>query len=344
MSKGYVDADGHIMEGQDLGDFLSREWGTGVELGSVLPSLDRFHTPNQAQRYRRPGAFDRSVGPERWLEFLEKTGIEYTVLYPTNALAFGNITYPEWALAYARGYNNWLYERYLKVSPRFKAVALVPMQDIPSAISELRRAVHELGMVGAMIPSNGLPRHVSAKEFWPLYEEAEKLDCALAVHGGNYSNLGFNTFTVFPATRALGMPFPLAIAMTGFIVDGVLDTFPRLRIGFLEGGTAWVPLVIDRLEREMEYGGLHLKQTPEAYFCSGRIFVGCEGNEKALAYAVQRVGPEPFVFASDFPHEITMDNCMEEIDEILVREDLREEHKSAILGENARRFYKIGAA
>jgi predicted TIM-barrel fold metal-dependent hydrolase len=60
-----------------------------------------------------------------------------------------------------------------------------------------------------------------------------------------------------------------------------------------------------------------------------------------LAYAIERVGPEPFMFASDFPHEISLDNCLEEIDEIVVRKDLKEEHKAAILGENARRFYKI---
>ena len=42
---------------------------------------------------------------------------------------------------------------------------------------------------------------------------------------------------------------------------------------------------------------------------AGRIFVGCEGNEKALAYAIERVGPQPFMFASDFPHEISLGNC-----------------------------------
>jgi uncharacterized protein len=153
--------------------------------------------------------------------------------------------------------------------------------------------------------------------------------------------LGFNSFGVFPATRALGMPFPLAIAATGMIVEGMLDQFPKLRVGFLEGGTAWIPIVIDRLQREMEYGGLRLKHKPEEYFTSGQIFVGCEGNEKALAYAIERVGPEPFMFASDFPHEISLGNCMEEINEILERNDLKPEHKTAILGDNARRFYAI---
>jgi predicted TIM-barrel fold metal-dependent hydrolase len=163
----------------------------------------------------------------------------------------------------------------------------------------------------------------------------------LAVHGGCYGDLGFNTYTVFPATRALGMPVPLAIAATGMIVDGVLDEFPTLRVGFLEGGTSWIPMVVDRLARELEYGGLRIKRNPVEYFTSGKLFCSCEGNEKSLAYAIERIGPEPFMFASDFPHEISLENCLEEIDEIVVRKDLKEEHKAAILGENARRFYKI---
>lgn len=341
MAKGYVDSDGHVMENErELNEFIEPPFNQRyLTYRQLLPSLDGFHTPNGLPR--EPGTFDPTVGPEKWLEFLDKTETDYSVLYPTQGLSYGHVTFPNWALGYARAYNNWLYEKYIKFSPRLKGVALIPMQDVPAAVTELRRAVKELKMVGAMIPSNGLNRHVSAKEYWPIYEEAERLDCVVAVHGGSYINLGFNTYTVFPATRVLGMPFPLAIAMNGMMVDGVLDVFPKLRVGFLEGGTAWIPLVIDRLERELEYGGLSLKKRPEEYFQSGRIFVGCEGNEKALAYAIERVGPEPFMFASDFPHEIPMHDCKREIEEILERKDLKDEHKGMILGENARRFYKL---
>lgn len=347
MSKGYVDADGHVMEQgketeEEFNNFIVEPFkATGYKgFRQLMPSLDRFHTP---RINKKPGTFDNAVGPQQWLQFLEKTGLEYAALYPTAGLAFGQIVIPEWAVAYAKTYNNWLYEKYVRLSSRFKGVALIPMQDVSAAVVELRRAVKELGMVGAMIPSNGLVKHISAKDYWPIYEEAEKLDCTLAIHGGCYGDLGFNSFTVFSGTAALGMPFPLAIAMTGLIIDGVLDAFPRLRIGFLEGGTSWIPLVIDRLEREVEYGELlrRVKKKPEDYFRSGRIFVGCEGNEKSLAYAIERVGHEPFMFASDFPHEITMDDCMGEINEILERQDIKDEHKTAILGGNARRFYRI---
>lgn len=220
-------------------------------------------------------------------------------------------------------------------------MALIPMQDVPSAVLELRRAVKELGMVGAYFPSNGLKRHLSSKEFWPVYEEAQKLDCALGIHGGSYNDLGFNTFTLFPGTRALGMPFPLAIAMTGMIQDGVWDAFPKLKVGFMEGGTSWVPLVIDRLKREREYGELRCEKPIIDYFSSGRFYVGCEGNESVLSFVIDLIGPQACMFASDFPHEITMDSAMDEINEIEERKDINDKHKEMILGENARKFYKI---
>ncbi len=336
----YVDADGHIMEKTaDLISYLEEPWRSNETVAErrLLPSLDEFHTP----RFRKKGTFDFNVGPEQWLQYLDKTGLESTVLYTTAALAYGHVVIPEWAVAYARAWNHYVHETYLRKSARFKAMALIPMQDPPSAVAELRRAVNELGMVGAYIPSNGLKKHLSAKEFWPIYEEAQKLDCAVGIHGGSYSDLGFNTFTKFPGTRALGMPVPLAIAMTGMIQDGVWDAFPKLRVGFMEGGTGWIPMIIDRLEREHEYGELRCQRPVLDYFTSGNFYVGCEGNERALSNVVNLIGPQPCMFASDFPHEIPMEEARHEIDEIEQRQDISSEHKKLILGENAKRFYKI---
>jgi predicted TIM-barrel fold metal-dependent hydrolase len=151
----------------ELNEFIEAPFNSRyITYRQLLPTLDGFHTPNGLPR--RPGTFDPSVGPERWLEFLERTGTDYTVLYPTQGLAYGHVVYPNWALGYARTYNNWLHNRYLKFSPRLKGVALIPMQDVSCAVAELRRAVKELGMVGAMVPSNGLNKHISAKEYWPI--------------------------------------------------------------------------------------------------------------------------------------------------------------------------------
>ena len=336
----YADADGHVIESiGDIDEFLPGKFVSGR--GLPIPDLDRWHISRGVAEEKASPRRGRPVHANEWLQFLDKTGLQWTVLYPTFALAVGRIHYVDWAVDYCSAYNSWLYEKFTKDNPQLHGAGLIPLQDVPSAVQELRRIATELHMPAAMLPSNGLPLHLSHKSYWPVYEEAEKLDIALSVHGGNYENLGFNTFATNPVARSLGMPVPQMVALTGMMVDGVFDAFPKLRIAFLEAGAGWVTLVIDRLRREQEYGGVELKKDPQDYFKEGRLFVGCEGNEEALAYAIQRIGYESVLFASDFPHEISMENCMEEIDEILEREDIPEQYKAEILGGNARRFYKL---
>ena len=77
MSNGYVDADGHVMEkAEKLIQYLEEPWRSlePVIPRRLLPSGDEFHTP----RMRRKGIFIEAVGPEDWLEYLEKTGLEFT--------------------------------------------------------------------------------------------------------------------------------------------------------------------------------------------------------------------------------------------------------------------------
>jgi len=61
-----------------------------------------------------------------------------------------------------------------------------------------------------------------------------------------------------------------------------------------------------------------------------------------LGFAIQEAGNEPFLFATDFPHEsFDAKHCRHEIDELLAREDLKQTDKEAILATNAKKFYGI---
>jgi hypothetical protein len=163
---------------------------------------------------------------------------EYAFLYPTVGLAVGNIVHPDWACVVARAYNNWIHDRYMKRSPRLKGMALIPMQDVSEAVNELRRAVNELGIPGAMLPSR-LAFQSWPSHYWPIYADAEKLGCALAVHGGCHHGMGLDTFETFVPIHGLSHPLSLIIALSGMLYHGVFDEFPRLRVGFLEGGAGW---------------------------------------------------------------------------------------------------------
>src|SRR6476661_5314475 len=51
--------------------------------------------------------------------------------FPTAGLAYGLIQDREWAISLGRAYNDWLSTRYVRRDPRFRGLALVPVQDVP---------------------------------------------------------------------------------------------------------------------------------------------------------------------------------------------------------------------
>ena len=250
-----IDADGHIND-HACGDEIARYMPKGNQMARLFPELDHLHFRYLKQNRRDTG----NPTPDDWLQFLDKTGISWTVLYPTAGLAVGRIVAEEWAIVACKAYNTWLYERYLNHNPQLKGVGLIPLQNVDAAIAELRRAVKELGMVGGLLPSNGeaIQGHLGNKIYWPLYEEAEKLGCALAVHVGCLHHMGFDSFNTYYPAHALGHPFSLMIQAVAMLAHGVFDRFPSLRVAFLEGGATWVPFVMDRLDRSYHDGHVQL--------------------------------------------------------------------------------------
>jgi len=347
-----LDADGHLIERDaDLYEYLEPPYaGNEGMLGfPFFPTLDGYHRGAILSRLEIHKEYN--ITAKVWLDFLDEVGIESTVLYPTAGLGFGMIQDPTWAVPLARAYNNWFTDRFHKVSPRLQAVALVPIQDVPEAVKELRRAVTELGMVGAVLTANngelGVRKPLGHSDFWPLYEEAQRLDVPIALHGAPSVSLGINFFTQFAQTHALEHPIAQIIQLTSMVMEGVFEKFPRLRVAYLEAGAGWVPYVMDRLDRSYEiWAGAKyrefsewLKKKPSEYIKSGRIYFSCEGGEASLGYAIERIGYKTLVYASDFPHETNVKRAKHEIEELLERPDLSDAAKEGIFHDNIARFY-----
>ena len=355
-----IDGDGHLFEDADA---ISSHLPSPYEedgpypMPKLVPASDHLHV--QLGKLL-PGAFGggKPVGPKEWIEFLNKVGIEATVLYPTYALGYGQLVDLDWAVAVCRAYNDWLADTYVRRDARFKGMALIPLQDPPEAVKELRRAVTDLGLSGAFMPSNGLPLPLGAKPYWPIYAEAERLGCGLAIHGATHSRFGLDHLNVYAPIHSLGHPFGQLISFASIIFNGIFDKFPGVRVAFLEGGVAWLLLALERFDRSHE---THIPYDPrkellqlrqgqsvedyiKEHIRAGRIFVGCEGEESDMPYLVKRVGVDPFFFSSDYPHEVNAQMCKHEIEEVLESSELTEDQKAAILHTNAERFYRFETA
>ncbi|MGH7872358.1 MAG: amidohydrolase family protein [Candidatus Binatia bacterium] len=291
---------------------------------------------------------------------LDDVGIESTVLYPTSGVGSSNIVNPDWAIDAARAYNDWLHEIYLQQSPRFRGLALLPQPVLNSmaAAEELDRAVRKLGMCGAVLPSNSLHAPpLGSLVYSPVYEVANELGCCIAIHGGVHGGMGMDGLDPYAAVHAIGHPLGQMISLASIVFNRVLERFPMVKFRFLEGGVAWFLFCLERFDSSYQshvmcdLRGTYLKLQPAEkvsdyivrHVKARRIFVGCEGGEPLLATAVKMAGAEPFMYSSDFPHEVNSETCRHELNELIENDQLSDADKEAILYQNAIEFYGLGA-
>ena len=199
------------------------------------------------------------------LEHMDREGIDHQVIYGSIALAFNSLLDPGLAVALCRAYNDYIHADSAQYADRLHPMAVLPLQDPVEAVAEMRRCVEDLGMIGVSVPPNlpaphpaapdrfpeiRVPKQLSHPDFAPLFREAERLDVAIGVHGAPGVQLAagtgdcLDTFTLVHvfANRAMQQ-----MAIAKLIFDGVMESFPRLRFGFLEAGAGWLPDLMHNL-------------------------------------------------------------------------------------------------
>ena len=251
---------------------------------------------------------------EAWLD---EAGIDMQVLVPSPG-PFAYAIEPELGLALARSYNDSI-ARLLERHPgRFIGLAVFPMQDVTAAIEELDRAVGELGIHAPLIISNVNGRNLSDYEFWPFYKRVEELGVPLIIHANRFEThgpAGLERLEHMHLDNALGFLFEGTLAITSLIMYGVLDMFPRLKIGVLETGAGYLSYLMDRLQEVYEgeiFGGITpaydkevrdlIRKPPEEYMDQFWVCFNVGTERRNVAPQVARFGADRFMVNSDYPH------------------------------------------
>jgi predicted TIM-barrel fold metal-dependent hydrolase len=338
MNDPVIDADGHVTEStEQVAKYLDEPYRR-------RPLGFPFYPADGWDRRLLGTLGDLGGDADTWLRAMDKGGIETTILYPTLGLFMSFLKDRAWAVALCRAYNTFMYEEFVKVSPRLKAVALLPVQDPDACAPELRRAVKELGLAGAMLAADGSHLLGDAR-FLPVYEEAVRLGVMLGIHasGSHLGGAGVDMFPRFIQAHTCSHPFGQMRQITSIIFEGIPERFPKLRIAFLEAGCGWAPYWMERMDDEFDKRGRAeapaLTKKPSEYVRGGNIYFSCEADEWLMPQALKLCGENQIVYASDFPH---WDNSYPaSIDEIRTRGDITEAQKRKILADNCRRLYGL---
>jgi predicted TIM-barrel fold metal-dependent hydrolase len=203
---------------------------------------------------------------------------------------------------------------------RLLPVGYLPLGDIDRAVRAAGQAI-ELGVAALMIPSHPLRAHSQSHiGFDPIWARAQDAGIPIVFHVGGEQPMppvyklnglppvpdfhgGDSNFT---SVSYLAIPYAPMQTLGTMIYDGVLDRFPRLRIGVIELGASWVPGWMRALDsgaeafRKNEDRLQRLSLLPSE-FVRRQVRITPYPHEPA-GWIVQNTGPEVMMFSSDYPH------------------------------------------
>ena len=201
----------------------------------------------------------------------------------------------------SRFFNDHIADTVAKDPTRFIGIGTVPLQDIDLAIKEMERCVSELKMPGLEIGSNINGLNLSDSIFFPFYEAAEKLGCALFVHP--WEMMGEHQMQKYWLPWLVGMPGETSRAICSMIFGGVFEKFPTLRVAFAHGGGSF-PLTIGRIEHGFnvrpDLVAIDNPVNPRAYI--GKFWIdSLVHDDKAMRYIMDVMGEDKICLGSDYP-------------------------------------------
>ena len=267
---------------QDLGDIrVSKEFAQHVQ--ERLPDFTELRLPD-----------------------MDANGVDVQVLSLTVPGIQADLS-PAEAIDAAQFANDYLANAISQHPDRFAGFAALPMQDPGAAVSELHRAVGELGFVGALVNDHTQGHYLDEPQFDVFWSALEELDVPLYIHPGAPRLDHWNVLDGFPELIGPTWSWGAEAASHALrlLYGGVFDRHPQAKLILGHMGE-FLPFQISRLDsRWLTLAtGRTLNRMPSEYFGSN-ILITISGvpSPAALAGAVLAIGADAIMFAIDYPWE-----------------------------------------
>jgi predicted TIM-barrel fold metal-dependent hydrolase len=251
---------------------------------------------------------------------MDAEGLDKAVLFPSRGLFVLGLDLPsvmgqdglepEYAAAIARAYNDWLHDFCKQYPDRFVGAGMVAPHDVTSAVAETRRCTEQLGMKAIFLTPGCVGRRPWHDAYYdPLWAECERLGIAATFHGGGQTYLrpdfSLEVLDKLMMWHTFNQPLGMMTVAVSLTAGGVLERFPKLRVGLLEGNCGWAPWLLQRLDEHWEWVGKYeapeLRMKPSEYF-RRNCYLSVEADEETVKYYVDAFGDDNIVFSTDYPH------------------------------------------
>lgn len=348
-----IDADVHNwLDASDLMPYLSDYWRHWVKMHGMGVAKAGYASPIGVLRSDAvpPGGGAAGSDPKYMAEHhLDKYGIDYAVLTGSGILGLSLQPDTDWGNAIAGAYNEALSAKWLDADDRFRGSILINHSDPQWSAKEIDRVAKDKRFVQVLMGS-GSNRLFGQRFFHPIYEAAERNGLPVAIHPGSEGagNAGAPTPAGYPSRYFEWhniLPINYMATVNSLVCEGVFEKFPNLKFVAIEGGIAWLPHLMWRMDKN--YKALRdtvpwLKKLPSEYIrehirLTTQPIEEPENPQHILQIFEMMDAKSTVMFSSDYPHW-DFDNPK------MALPPLKGELKEHILWKNAAMLYKLGEA
>lgn len=187
---------------------------------------------------------------------------------------------------------------------RIAGLGMLPLRDPEAAVAELDRIATDLDLAGVALPTAVRGRKLSHPDLEPVFDRLDELGLSAFMHPRPNSICDeLNEGEWAPTPMAI-FPSETTIQLTRLLLDGFFDRHDfDLVIAHL-GGT--LPYLAGRVERGCEVftGDEAPPPRPIASYLEEFYYDVISFHPAAIRAAFETVGPEQFVFGTDYPFGI----------------------------------------
>jgi predicted TIM-barrel fold metal-dependent hydrolase len=218
----------------------------------------------------------------------------------------------EFALAAARAAHDWNFDTWLSWDERLYGVVSPPLGTPEEAAAEVRRVGKHPKIVETCLGGTPLGRPYGDPVYHPVLEASAELGLPIGLHPGAVS--AERQPGGRPTSNIGSVPLMAQEAMhhiTSFIVHGVFEKYPTLKVIVKEFGVSWLPYLMWRLDDRYDLLKLEspwVKRWPSEYI-RDHVLLDTQPLEespdpKGLHEALSTVDgiDEMLCFATDYPH------------------------------------------
>jgi uncharacterized protein len=329
----------------------TREYRRGMRGHKKLfPGTGEFQNPYDIHREEFFPEDGTSAGSSYELmleQLLDPFQVTYAVLTHDDAtFGLSGVRNPYLAAELMRAANDHMVDQWLSRDPRLLGSLILNTQVPQWAADEVRRLADHPQVCQILLAGASLDKPFGHPIFHPIYQAAEQAGLPLSIHVGyvggmNPEMAAGGRVSFYAEIHTLWMEF-FATNMGSFMWHGVFEKYPNLKVAFVEGGAAWVPSFLWKLDAD--YRSLRrevpwVKRLPSEYFhdhirLTTQPIEYSSKREETISTFEAIDGKNVLMYSSDYPH-------WDSDEPSYVATRFPEDWHGSLFYENAAKFYRL---